>query len=366
VIIPIGHDHLIRRFPWVTSAIIAVCTLVQLYSTVVAPSALDFEYPTRKMLEDIPILRFGYWTGSGVNEHLITSQFVHAGWLHLIGNMLFLFVAGTALEDRWGHVRFLVFYLVGGAVAALAFDATYTGDSIPLVGASGAIAALMGAFLVLFSKTNIRLWYWMFMRTGTLMWPAYVALPLWLAMQIVWAKLDDLAGAKSIAYEAHIGGFLFGVVIALIAWVIFDRRSEAAAEPVPAPSRDANPRERVEQRVQQCRDAIRARDVGQLRVLASRTILDLARLGDNARILGIYRELVDTLSKVPFTDAAFAAVAAAADATGDTSLLWRLAEHERDVGRVDLAIATLEGLAQHFPHDAFGARAAEALQSRPP
>ena len=226
MIIPIGHDQAIRRLPWVTIAIIATCTLVQIYASFMAPNerellrfisdhgddasaARSFE----QMLNRIPMIRFGHRTGSGLGLSLITSTFVHDGWFHLIGNMLFLFLAGSALEDRWGPLRFIAFYVLGGCAATLCFEATYSRPTI-LVGASGAVSALMGAFLLHFARAQITLWYWIFWRTGTFYMPASLALPIWLVEQIVWGMRDHSAGhVAGVAYAAHIGGFVIGAIL---------------------------------------------------------------------------------------------------------------------------------------------------------
>lgn len=212
MIIPIGHDQAIRRTPWVTIGVIVVCTLVQAYAF--------FGGHSHSVLH-----RLGYVTGSGIGFTLVTSAFVHEGWLHLIGNMLFLFLAGSALEDRWGAVRYLVFYVAGAAAATFSFDLLHHGAPALLIGASGAVSAAMGAFLVCFARSRIRLWYWIYRSSGTFQMAAYFALPLWLAEQIV---LTGFAGESGVAYNAHIGGFGFGVAIALLVRLL--RPAVASAE----------------------------------------------------------------------------------------------------------------------------------------
>src|SRR6185503_18048465 len=113
---------------------------------------------------------------------LFTSMFTHGDIGHLFGNMLFLYLVGVSIEERWGRLRFLVFYLLGGAVAGLTYCAFHPGGRSPLVGASGAIAAAMGAFAVLFFKTRIRffyVWWLLFLKTGTFAAPAWLVLPFW-------------------------------------------------------------------------------------------------------------------------------------------------------------------------------------------
>ncbi|OGB96202.1 MAG: hypothetical protein A2Z31_04275, partial [candidate division NC10 bacterium RBG_16_65_8] len=156
---------------------------------------------------------YGYIPAAPSLLALFTSMFLHGGWLHLLSNMLFLWLAGVSLEDRWGRLFFPIFYLAGGVVAALIHAAMTPQSSIPMVGASGAIAGLMGAFLVRLAMTRIRFFYWFLIIRGTFFMPAYVALPLWLLQQFVMARSGAAGG---IAVWAHIGGFLFGVLVALI------------------------------------------------------------------------------------------------------------------------------------------------------
>jgi membrane associated rhomboid family serine protease len=226
MLIPIGHDQALRRRPWATFGIVIACTLVQVY---IAATGND----------EAVELGLGHVSNSGLGLTLLTSAFVHGGWLHLIGNMLFLVLAGSPLEDRWGRPAFLGFYLAGAAVSALVFDALHAGDPVLLVGASGAIAAVMGAFLLFFARAKIRLWYWMVRSSGTFELAAYYALPLWLLDQVV---MGQIGGGGAVAYNAHIGGFAFGVAAAGLVALVRRRpdaehapearRSQPAARPV--------------------------------------------------------------------------------------------------------------------------------------
>jgi len=141
----------------------------------------------------------------------LTANFLHGGWLHLIGNMWFLWLAGFVLEDVWGRPLYAAFYLVAGA-AALQFHAwTNPGSLIPCVGASGAVAALMGAFLVRFPKMKIEmLWIFGFLRTYRFQASAYWLLPLWVLMEVFYGSL--FGKASGVAHWAHVGGFAFGAL----------------------------------------------------------------------------------------------------------------------------------------------------------
>ena len=144
----------------------------------------------------------------------LTANFLHGGWLHLIGNMWFLWLAGVILEDTWGRLLFSAFYFVAGT-AALQFHAWVNpGSIIPLVGASGAIAALMGAFLVRFPNLKIEMvWLFGLFRSYRFKASAYWLLPLWVLMEVFYGSL--FGQASGVAHWAHVGGFSFGAVTAL-------------------------------------------------------------------------------------------------------------------------------------------------------
>ena len=143
----------------------------------------------------------------------VTAGFLHGGWLHLIFNMWFLWLAGSVLEDAWGRLIYPLFYLLAGAVALLVHAGVFSGSIVPVLGASGAVAGLMGAFLVRFAKTRIKLllFLWLGFRPYLHRFsaPAYAVLPVWFVTQLFWALLTGSGGG--VAYWAHIGGFVFGV-----------------------------------------------------------------------------------------------------------------------------------------------------------
>src|SRR6266478_9310595 len=144
----------------------------------------------------------------------LTSMFLHTGWLHLIGNLWFLWLAGFVLEDRWGRVIYPIFYLLAGIFASLFHVLFYPGSLAPVLGASGAIAALMGGLLVRFPKLKVEmLWYMLIFRIRFKA-PAYWLLPLWLFMEIFYGSL--IGQASGVAHWAHVGGFISGALGALI------------------------------------------------------------------------------------------------------------------------------------------------------
>jgi len=143
----------------------------------------------------------------------LTANFLHGGWLHLIGNMWFLWLAGFVLEDAWGRAVYSVFYVIAGAAALQMHLWTNAGSLVPTLGASGAVAALMGAFLVRYPKLKIEMGWLLRFRLIRFKMAAYWLLPLWLLMEIM---NGTVFGAESgVAHWAHVGGFVFGAVIAL-------------------------------------------------------------------------------------------------------------------------------------------------------
>lgn len=178
--------------------------------------------------EGLPSQRFGYVPARANFLGLFTYMFVHADWWHVIGNMWFLFLCGLALEDRWGRPAFAAYYVVGGVVSA-GVHHLLTGDSsAALIGASGAVAAAMGAFLVLFATTKIRFVGFLAFRIFSFAAPAYVMLPMWALVEVVYGAIASSSGT---AHWAHIGGFAFGAAVAgVFRMAGVDRRLDDAVE----------------------------------------------------------------------------------------------------------------------------------------
>ena len=151
---------------------------------------------------------------------VLTHQFAHGGWGHLLGNLFILFLAGPFIEDVWGRPLFASFYLIAGALAGLMFVVRYPGLDAPLIGASGAIAGVMGAFLIRYWHTKIKFFYWIFFfMVGTFEAPAWLMLPLWFFKELFFAQaMDTIApgqGGGPVAFWAHVWGFAFGVIVAV-------------------------------------------------------------------------------------------------------------------------------------------------------
>ncbi|WP_138470240.1 rhomboid family intramembrane serine protease [Poseidonocella sp. HB161398] len=145
---------------------------------------------------------------------LLTSMFLHGGWMHIIGNMLFLHVFGDNLEDQLGHLGYLGFYLACGVAAGLAQVAADPGSTLPLVGASGAIAGVMGGYLLLFPKARIDILFIIIVFIRIIPVPAWFVLGFWFVLQL-FNGLAATAGTGGVAYWAHAGGFVIGAVLML-------------------------------------------------------------------------------------------------------------------------------------------------------
>jgi len=288
LIIPVGHEsNEVRRLPWVTFAIMAICLVVHLVLSLEVDTKQKrlentaeemiryyFEHPYLEMdpdikkmmfsggdeerletmldayrqlvprpdgltaveeqkkldhlgmalldsLEDFPYRKWGYIPADRSLLALLTYMFVHGGWLHLLGNLLLLYITGPFIEDLWGRPVYAGFYLSMGVLSALMYASHYPDFTGPLIGASGAIAGVMGAFLIHFYKTKINFFYWIgFFFRGTFEAPAFVMLPLWVFLEFFNASVVDSiqadgSGGGGTAHWAHVWGFVFGVLVAV-------------------------------------------------------------------------------------------------------------------------------------------------------
>ena len=196
-----------RTTPVVTVSIILINAVVFLYEASLAEPALQrfvFAYGLVPALFD-PIA-------------VLTSMFLHGGWMHFLGNMLFLWIFGDNVEDRMGHGRFVAFYMLCGSVAALAHVMSEPGSLIPTIGASGAVAGVMGAYFVLYPHSRILTLLPLFIFWPVVELPAVLFLGLWFLLQLfsgVGTMLMATQGgsAGGIAFWAHVAGFLAGVLL---------------------------------------------------------------------------------------------------------------------------------------------------------
>jgi membrane associated rhomboid family serine protease len=147
---------------------------------------------------------------------ILTAMFMHGGWMHIIGNMVFLWAFGPEIEDAMGPIRYLAFYLLGGFIASIAQIAAMSSSTVPNLGASGAIAAVMGAFLITYPRDKIRTLLLLGWFITVTVIPASVLIGIWFLIQL-FSQVGSVVAAQSgggVAYMAHVGGFIFGAIIA--------------------------------------------------------------------------------------------------------------------------------------------------------
>lgn len=161
--------------------------------------------------------------GKSVYLALLTSLFLHDGWLHIGGNMLFLWVFGNNIEDVMGRISFTTFYLICGLFATLVYVAIYPNSIAPLLGASGAISGVLGAYLLLYPRA----WVWTWVIFLIIPIPAFVVIGLWVVLQVIQGLMPSASGATGVAWFAHIGGVAIGFIITGIFWPILRRRRDA-------------------------------------------------------------------------------------------------------------------------------------------
>jgi membrane associated rhomboid family serine protease len=211
---PLRDHNPSERTPFVTWALIAINVVVFLSYF---PSIGGQEHLLMAFYMDWALVPAE--ASQGLEMHtIITSMFLHGGWMHIIGNMLFLYIFGDNLEDQLGHIGYLIFYLAGGVAAAFAQMAADPGSTVPMVGASGAIAGVMGGYLMLFPRARVDLALIIFVIIKVITVPAWLMLGLWFGLQLVNGAAMDAAGG-GVAYWAHAGGFIAGLVLILPAWL---------------------------------------------------------------------------------------------------------------------------------------------------
>lgn len=242
--LPLYDDNPTQRLPVITAGLIAACSIVFLWQLGLDDNASDdasFSYGM------VPAVLFGYaelpdrLRAVPPAATLITSMFLHGSVLHLLGNMLYLWIFGKGVETALGPSRFLMFYLLCGAAAALTQALTAPTAEVPMIGASGAIAGTLGAYLILHPRANVvvLLWIIIFVRLVTV--PSLVLLGIWFALQLLSALSMD-PGEPGVAFWAHVGGFLVGMVLVLLlrqrgVSVMQPRRTEAFAVAPPRSGR---------------------------------------------------------------------------------------------------------------------------------
>ena len=211
---PIGDDNPTRTQPVLTIALVATCILVFAYQFSLSDNeaaAFIFDWGF------IPAAVFG----NGVEiepgalpawSKIVTSMFLHGDLMHIIGNMLFLWIFGNNIEDTFGRVKFAVFYLLCGVAAAFTQGFTSTASGVPMIGASGAISGVLGAYILMFPHARVRVLI-MFGIITMVYLRAYVVLGLWFGLQLLNAALTPVSEEGGVAFWAHVGGFVAGAAL---------------------------------------------------------------------------------------------------------------------------------------------------------
>ena len=247
MVIPVHDVNPTRRTPWVTYALIAVNVGVFLVTPAVGLSGLEGVSLADLCEQEEFYQRYGAVPDELVDNNplplaptgdvgvgpagpgcviapptyekipvlsVLTAMFLHGGWLHLIGNMLFLWIFGNNVEDRLGRLRFIAFYLLCGYVAAYGFAFVNANSTVPLVGASGAIAGVLGAYIVLYPRA--RVWSLVpFLLFIPLRLPAWLVLGMWFVLQWIYSTGTAVSEGGAVAYLAHVLGFVTGVLLAV-------------------------------------------------------------------------------------------------------------------------------------------------------
>jgi membrane associated rhomboid family serine protease len=214
-VIPISDDNPVRRTPVITYVLIGLCTAVFLwqlslgeigfrraiYAFGVIPAVLTEQAALPPALSIVP-----------PPVTVMTSMFMHGGVMHLLGNLLYLWIFADNVEDRLGRFRFVVFYLLCGIAAAMAQVLPDTASEVPMIGASGAISGVLGAYLLLHPHARVLVVVPVFFVLQILRMPAVLVLGLWFLIQLI-SSLAAEPGAGGVAFRAHLGGFVAGLVL---------------------------------------------------------------------------------------------------------------------------------------------------------
>jgi len=212
--IPLKDDNPTRTFPFINIALIVVNVLVFLYQASLPPHAYKaFLLANATIPARIPAFLAGHLGFHMAFYPLFTSMFLHGGLMHLLGNMLFLYIFGDNIEDSFGHFPYLIFYLFCGIGSGLVHVLFNLNSSLPAIGASGAISGVMGAYAVLFPRAKVLMLFFIFLIPV----PAVLVLGYWFVLQFL-AGIGQLGAAATggVAFWAHIGGFVNGLLVALV------------------------------------------------------------------------------------------------------------------------------------------------------
>jgi membrane associated rhomboid family serine protease len=209
-VIPLKDDIPSRTFPIVNYLLIAVNLLVFGFELSLGNHLDPFIY-THAV---IPVQFVSVGLTADQIARLTATMFFHGGWLHVLGNMLYLWIFGDNVEDHMGHFKYLVFYLIVGCFASFAHIFSFPQSGVPLIGASGAIAGVLGAYLILYPRAKVLTLIFLFIFIQVVPIPAVVFLGFWFLLQLLsgTAGMAD-QGAQSVAFWAHVGGFVAGMLL---------------------------------------------------------------------------------------------------------------------------------------------------------
>src|SRR3954466_12031080 len=241
--IPLRDANPTRRTPYVTLALILACFVVFAWELGLLANGGD------AAIEDfvghwgvVPADLTAAWArGDYLSQEtatLVTSQFLHGGWFHLLGNMLYLWIFGNNVEDRFGRAGFLGFYLLGGALAGLTQVAIDPSSTVATIGASGAIAATLGAYFVLFPRARVTSLVFLGFFYQLIDVPAIIVLGFWFVLQLIdgLTSLGAIQTGGGVAFFAHIGGFVVGAALAKVIVTVRARRRGPSAPAAPSAS----------------------------------------------------------------------------------------------------------------------------------
>ncbi len=213
--IPIRDDNPAAKPPLITVIFIALCSLVFLWQQTLTQDAQEIVVMT---MGAIPAVLIGGMSLPAELQQLpalatiFTSMFLHGGWMHLLGNMLYLWIFGNNIEDAMGHTRFIVFYLLCGVIAVFTHALPNADSAIPMIGASGAISGVLGGYLLLYPHARVLVLIWLGFFITTVRLPAVIVLGLWFGFQLLSSAIAD-SQTGGVAWGAHIGGFVAGLTL---------------------------------------------------------------------------------------------------------------------------------------------------------
>jgi len=208
-LIPISDINPRRKFPYITITLIVINTIIFIYQSLLKnPNLFIYKYAL------IPKNLFKI--GGFEYLKLITSTFLHGNLLHIIGNMLYLWVFGDNVENRLGSFKFIIFYILTGVIAGMTHVLIYASSDIPTIGASGAIAGVLGAYFYLYPNAKVLAFVPIFYFFTIVPVPAYIFLGLWFILQLIPGFVYFGKAGSGVAFWAHIGGFLGGIILIIL------------------------------------------------------------------------------------------------------------------------------------------------------